>query len=90
MKYWVYILQLNNQKRYTGYTSNLELRIKEHQSGLVKSTKNRFESLLFTEEYKDKFSATRREKWLKSGIGRDWLKSKLSYGKVAKLVTAPV
>ena len=35
----VYILQMCNQKYYTGISQNLEKRFKEHMSGLSKSTR---------------------------------------------------
>lgn len=40
--YYVYILQSQKDGQfYTGYTSNLRKRYKEHQNGKVFSTKNR-------------------------------------------------
>ena len=76
--YFVYILKsLKDHKRYIGFTSDLERRILEHNSGLVKSTRNRkpFE-LIYTEEFEIKEQAMAREKFFKSGKGREFLKSK--------------
>ena len=75
--YFVYILKsLKDHKRYIGFTSDLERRILELNSGLVKSTRNRkpFE-LIYTEEFEIKEQAMAREKFFKSGKGREFLKS---------------
>jgi len=60
---------------YTGFTDNLKRRIKEHNQGLVASTKNRRPlELIYFEGYKDKSSAQKREGYLKIGWGRNYLK----------------
>ena len=42
MFHYVYILRsVKDKKLYTGYTKNLKLRFKQHQKGLIVSTKNR-------------------------------------------------
>ena len=62
MTYTVYILiSLNDSKRYIGMTSNLDRRLTEHHSGLVKSTKNRRPmKLIYTEEFDSKEDAMKR------------------------------
>jgi len=74
--YWVYILKsLKDSKRYIGYTNDLMRRINEHNSGLVKSTKNRKPLILIhTEEYSTKEAAAERERFYKTGKGRELLK----------------
>lgn len=76
MFYFVYVLFSNKDKwLYTGFTDNLERRIKEHNQGLVESTKNRAPlELTYFEGYKDKRTALEREKYLKTGWGRNYLK----------------
>jgi putative endonuclease len=79
MKYIVYILKSGrDQKRYIGVTKDLRRRLQEHNSGLVKSTKNRrpFE-LIHREEFSTKSEALKREKYYKSGQGRQYLKEEL-------------
>ena len=76
MFYFVYVLFSHKDKGlYTGFTDNLKRRIKEHNQKLVESTKNRtpFE-LIYFEGYKDKRAALEREKYLKTGWGRNYLK----------------
>lgn len=67
--YYVYILKsLRDNKIYTGYTSNLKLRIKEHEEGKVKSTSFRKPvKLVYYEAYLSKTDAHAREKYLKGG-----------------------
>jgi len=67
--YYVYVLKsLKDQKIYTGYSSDLKRRFLQHQSGLVKSTKNRRPiKLIYYEAFLDKKDAQNRERYLKSG-----------------------
>ncbi|MFA6026535.1 MAG: GIY-YIG nuclease family protein [Ignavibacteriaceae bacterium] len=67
----VYFLQSKKDKRfYIGCTSDLEKRIKYHNSGKNKSTKHRAPfNLVYKEEYEDKHDAYKREYHLKSPKG---------------------
>jgi len=67
--YFVYVLKsLVDGNIYTGFTSDLKLRYREHLNGLVKSTKNRRPlKLVYYEAFLSKLDAERREKYLKSG-----------------------
>ncbi len=76
--YYVYILQSEKNKRlYKGVTNNLKRRLKEHNSGTVSFTKNLIPwKLVYYEAFSSKEDATREEKFLKSGKGRErigWL-----------------
>ncbi|MBZ0181485.1 MAG: GIY-YIG nuclease family protein [Melioribacteraceae bacterium] len=77
MTYFVYIFtSLKDSKRYIGMTSDLSRRLNEHNSGKVKSTKNRRPlELIYTEEFISKQDALNRETFFKSGKGREFLKS---------------
>jgi putative endonuclease len=60
---------------YKGSTKDLEERIHAHLSGRVPRTKNRLPlKLVYCEYFDDYTDARRRENWLKSGQGREWLK----------------
>ena len=77
MGYFVYILKSKkDNKRYVGMTSRpVKERVGEHNSGLVKSTKNRRPlELIYFEEFATKTEAMSREKFFKSGKGREYLK----------------
>ena len=68
MAYFVYILySKKDYKLYVGCTSNLENRIKEHNSKKVITTKNRIPlDIIHFEKYQDKTVAFNRERFLKS------------------------
>lgn len=75
---FVYILRCSDGNLYTGCTSNLDERIKRHNSGYVPSAKLRLPAVLityiaFTEEHK----AFAFEKYLKGGSGRAFLNKRL-------------
>lgn len=77
MNYTVYILWSEiYKKHYTGYTSNLEERLRSHNEyGKDWTARYRSWKLIFTKEFKEKLEAMAYEKWLKSGVGRDFIKS---------------
>ena len=72
----VYILKsLKDNKRYIGFTEDIERRIQEHNNGLVKSTKNRRPfALIHSESFEVKQEALNKEKFYKTGKGREFLK----------------
>lgn len=79
MFYYVYVLRSSIDKLlYTGYTSNLQQRIKLHNDGKVPSTSKRKPlELIYFEGCLNQQDATRREKYLKSGNGKIYLKNRL-------------
>lgn len=78
---WYYIYVLLSEKDgnfYTGYTNNLDNRFKQHQRGQVTSTKNRRPLvLIYNESCLNQADAIAREKYLKSGMGKRYLKNRL-------------
>ena len=79
MFYYVYLLLLSNKDIYTGYTSDLRKRVKQHEIGGVQSTQQyRPIKLIHYEAYLKKEDAERREKFLKSSDGKQLLKRQLS------------
>jgi len=75
---YVYVLRCNDLRLYIGSTRNLDKRIEVHRQGRVKTTKGRRPvQLIYTEEFETYSEARRREIFLKSGTGRDWIKTKL-------------
>jgi putative endonuclease len=73
----VYVLWSERlQMRYTGSTNDLAQRMKEHNTGGHHYTKRGLPwTLIHTEELPDKTSARKRENYLKTGAGREWLDS---------------
>ena len=85
-KYHVYVLKCSDGSLYKGYTSNLEKRIDEHKSGLVKWTSKRLPlELIYYEEYGSEKEAIKREKELKMGFGRGWLKKVVASRQAGKV-----
>jgi putative endonuclease len=74
--FYVYILRsTKNGNLYKGLTKNLEKRILGHNEGRNTSTKaNRPWELVYFEKYNTRTKARAREKYLKSGEGRELLK----------------
>ncbi|MBU3820577.1 GIY-YIG nuclease family protein [Flavobacteriaceae bacterium XHP0103] len=83
---FVYVLRSKKDGRfYVGMTVNVEKRLKEHNSGKTKSTKGYMPwELFFTESFNSREEARKREKYLKSGYGKKWIKEKFqrSYNSV--------
>jgi putative endonuclease len=69
----VYILQsLKTGFYYTGITNDLNRRLLEHNSNLNDSTKNKGPwQLVYSEVVSSRAKARRKEKFLKSGYGRE-------------------
>ena len=77
--YYTYVLlSLKDRGFYTGYTSNLKKRFSDHSEGKVLSTKHRRPlELIYFEGSLNRSDATRREKYLKSGNGKIYLRNRL-------------
>jgi putative endonuclease len=61
---------------YVGHTNNIGRRIIEHNSGLSPYTKNKGPwEIIYSETFNTLGEAIRREKFLKSGKGREFIKS---------------
>ena len=74
--FYIYVIKSLKGKIYTGHTGDLKKRLSEHNSGLCKSTKiDKDWRLIYSEEYKSRSEAMKREKWLKTGAGRDFIKN---------------
>jgi putative endonuclease len=77
MMYIVYaISSINRNYIYVGLTSNLDARILRHNLGYEKTTKpySPF-MLIYTEVCTDRISARKREKYFKSGVGKEFLRN---------------
>ena len=76
--YFIYVIESKTGLRYIGQTENLEKRIDQHNSKLSTWTKRDTEwKIIYTEEYSSRKEVIIRERYLKSGQGRQWLKEKL-------------
>jgi putative endonuclease len=75
----VYVLQNGQGRLYIGQTSSLIARLQQHQRDEAGWTRSRGPwNLVHHEDYATRSDAMRREKFLKSGHGRDWLRTRLN------------
>ena len=89
MFYYVYLLQsLKDRSLYVGFTKDLKLRLKQHNTGLGEHTKKYMPwELIHYEAYRHEEDARRREKYLKTNQGGRLLKRMLKeyfYAKKSK------
>ena len=75
--YFVYAIKSQIKKYiYVGLTNNYERRIDQHQQGEEKTTgPYRPFTTILIEKYPTRIEARKREKYLKSGIGKEFLKT---------------
>ncbi|MBI2416380.1 MAG: GIY-YIG nuclease family protein [Ignavibacteriales bacterium] len=77
----VYVIKSKEGYRYTGSTTDLEKRLSQHQNHLAGWTKRGTDwQLVYTEEFATYPEARKREMWLKTGKGREFLDRQLSEG----------
>lgn len=74
--WWLYVLLCDDNSFYIGVTEDMPRRWKEHTSGqgAEYTKKHKPESIIHHEEFKSQKEAYNREKVLKTGFGRKWLK----------------
>lgn len=77
--YYTYVLKSeSDQKYYVGWSNNLKQRIIEHNNGNVSSTASRRPlKLVYYEACLDKEKAIKREKYLKTGFGKSFLRNRI-------------
>jgi len=77
--YYVYVLKsLKDMAWYTGYTDDLRKRFNKHNKGLIASTRHRRPfQIIYYEACLNQQDATAREEFLKTGMGKRYLKNRL-------------
>ena len=77
--WYVYVLKsLQYDQWYTGITNDLKRRVTEHNNGKSTYTKYRGPyKLLYYEASYDEKDTRAREKYLKSGVGKRYLKNRM-------------
>ncbi|MEL7145595.1 MAG: GIY-YIG nuclease family protein [Bacteroidota bacterium] len=79
MFYTYAIKSLARSYIYVGLTNNLRRRLEEHNKGYNKTTKPYAPfQLIHTEEFETRVEARKREKYLKSGVGKEYLRTLLA------------
>lgn len=82
-KFYTYAILCDNDSIYIGHTDNIERRWKEHREGKGAdwTKEHKPVKIAHYEEYDTREEAADREKWLKTGYGRKWIKRELAAGR---------
>ena len=77
--FYVYVIKsLSRNYIYVGLTNNVQRRLKQHNNGENKTTKAYSPvELILSEEFQTRKEAREREKYFKSGVGKEHIKSLL-------------
>lgn len=77
--YYTYVILCDDGSYYKGFTKNLEQRYQQHLSGngAEHTKKHKPVKIVYYETFNTEKEAVEREKYLKSGSGREWLSNKL-------------
>lgn len=83
-KFFVYVLECSDGSWYKGFTTNIIERWKEHVSGRGSEHTKKYPpvKLIHWEEFSTQSEAIEREKYFKSGVGRNWLKQNEKLGRL--------
>ena len=77
--FYTYVLRCGDGNLYIGSTGNLRRRVADHQAGRVTATASRLPvTLEYYEACRSEAMARLREKQLKTGFGRAYLKRRLA------------
>jgi putative endonuclease len=79
--FYVYVLRSESDSGfYIGFSTNLRARLRQHQDGESFATSHRGPwKLIYYEAYTEREDAEGREKFLKSGAGRRFLRTQLRH-----------
>lgn len=74
--YYTYVIKsVSHDFYYKGHCENLELRLKQHNSGMTESNRHYAPfQIVYFEEFPTREQAIKREKYFKSSAGRRFLK----------------
>lgn len=74
---FVYVIRsLKDGRLYVGMSANVSIRLKQHNMGKTTSTKGYIPwELVYFEELENRVAARKREKYFKSGSGKEYLKN---------------
>ena len=78
---YVYILKTANNNYYVGSTQDIDVRLKQHQQGKVKSTKSKLPiKLVFKEYYETKSEAQKKEYKIKNWKSKKMIEKLIKQG----------
>ena len=78
---WVYIIKSEEDYIYVGSTTDLQKRIFQHNNKLAGWTKRGSNwKVIHTEEFETYSEARKKEKWVKTGVGREFIRKNILAG----------
>jgi putative endonuclease len=85
--FYVYVLVASDGETYTGFTSDLRRRFREHKAGRNRTTKHRKDwTLAYYEAFRSEQDARDRERALKkSGQARRWLRERTARSRMVEI-----
>ncbi|MGQ0656802.1 MAG: restriction endonuclease subunit S [Chromatiales bacterium] len=85
--YFVYAIKCHDDSIYVGHTDNLARRWEEHLAGQAADWTRQHKpiQIVHYEEYSSRQEASDREKWLKTGYGRKWIKREIEAGRARQV-----
>ena len=76
--FFPYVIENKQGKLYVGQTRDLKKRILEHnESGNGYTSKFCPWKIIYLEKFDSRKEAMSKEKYLKTGVGRDWIKNNI-------------
>jgi len=83
-KFFVYVLKCSDNSFYIGQTDDIPRRLRLHKAGEVSWTSKHLPvEIIHWEEFDSRKDAVEREKGLKTGFGRKWLKREFEHDRLA-------
>jgi len=78
MNYWVYVIKSEEGYKYTGMTEDLRRRVEEHNQKRKSFWTKRGNNwrVIYSEEFSSSNEALKKERWMKSGHGKKFLKER--------------
>ena len=83
-KFFIYVLKCADASFYIGQAADIHRRFQQHETGEVSWTAPRRPlAIIHWEEFDSREAAVKRERDLKTGFGRKWLKREYAKGNLA-------
>ncbi|MFZ5589080.1 MAG: restriction endonuclease subunit S [Pseudomonadota bacterium] len=85
--FYVYAIRCNDDSIYIGHTDDLARRWEEHLAGQGADWTKQHKpmQIVHYEKYSSRQEAADREKWLKTGYGRKWIKREIEAGRARQV-----
>jgi len=89
--FYAYVILCRNGTLYIGQTNDIRKRWRQHRAGTAAAHTKKFgaKQLIHYERYKNRSDAVQREKELKTGFGRKWIKREWKAGRTRQAGGTP-